>query len=422
VLVASTVEPLNYRRPTPPPRHRRVWLIPLFAVIVIVALIAAALVRAETKTTPYLKVHREISRTVKLPGKKFTPAWPSEGEAAVAVEGVGNLGSTGGQTPAPIASVAKVMTAYLTLKQFPLEPGQEGFQVRITQAQVNEERERVAMDQSTVAVRAGEVLTERQLLEALMLPSANNVAALLAVKDGGSIGAFVARMNKTAKELGMSKTHYTDPSGFEESTVSTASDQLKLARMAMQDPVFATIVAKRSAVLPVVGRVLNYNELVGRDGYVGIKTGSDEAAGGCLVFAKRMTVGGHTFTVLGAVMGQHDGELVQAALASADTLADSVAAGVKSRVAIPAGTKVMTVENASGEKVAVKTQRPLREVGWPGLKTTVHLTIGKARRSAEKGERWGTLMVRGTNVERTPIVAAAKLEEPGLSWRLQHLP
>ena len=314
--MASTVEPLNYRRPTPPPRHRRALLIAFFAAIVLVALIAAALVRAETKTTPYLKVHREVSRTVKLPGKKFTPAWPSEGEAAVAVEGVGNLGSTGGQTPEPIASVAKVMTAYLTLKQFPLEPGQEGFRVRITQAQVNEERERVALDQSTVAVRAGEVLSERQLLEALMLPSANNIAALLAVKDGGSIGGFVAKMNATAKELGMSKTHYTDPSGFEESTVSTASDQLKLARMAMQDKTFAAIVAKRSTVLPVVGRVLNYNELVGRDGYVGIKTGSDEAAGGCLVFAKRMTVDGHTFTVLGAVMGQHDGELVQAALAS----------------------------------------------------------------------------------------------------------
>ena len=75
---------------------------------------------------------------MKLPGKPFKPAWPSEGEATVAVEGVGSLGSTGGQTPVPIASVAKVMTAYLTLKQFPLEPGEEGFRVRITPAQVAE--------------------------------------------------------------------------------------------------------------------------------------------------------------------------------------------------------------------------------------------------------------------------------------------
>jgi D-alanyl-D-alanine carboxypeptidase (penicillin-binding protein 5/6) len=423
VLVASTVEPLSYRRPTPPSRRRRLWLIPLVAVIVLGALVTAALVRAETKPTPYLVVHRAVPKTLKLPGKAFEPAWPSEGEATVAVEGVGSLGSTGGQKPVPIASVAKVMTAYLTLKQFPLAPGAEGFHVRITQAEVNEERDRVALDQSTVAVRAGETLSERQLLEALLLPSANNVAALLAVHDAGSIGAFVKKMNETANELGMSQTTYTDPSGFEESTVSTASDQVKLARMAMQAPTFAAIVAKPSVRLPVVGRVLNYNELVGRDGYVGIKTGSDEAAGGCLLFAKRVTVGGRTFTVLGAIFGQHDGELVSAALAGADALAGSVAANVKDRVVVPAGTTVMRLENADGDMVAVKTARALREVGWPGMRTAVHLSIGKARRAAEQGERWGTLMIRGASgAERTPVVAATSLGEPSLSWRLQHLP
>jgi serine-type D-Ala-D-Ala carboxypeptidase (penicillin-binding protein 5/6) len=422
--VASTVEPLRYRRPAPPPRRRRrLWLLPLVAVIVLVALFAAALVRAETKTTPNLVVHRVVPKALKLPGKPFKPAWPSEGEATVGVEGVGSLGSTGGQTPVPIASVAKVMTAYLTLKQFPLKLGEEGFRVRITEAQVDEWHARLALDQSTVGVRKGEVLSERQLLEALMLPSANNIAALLAVHDAGSIAAFVAQMNATAKELGMSQTHYTDPSGFEESTVSTARDQVKLARAAMLDPVFAQIVAMPSAVLPVVGTVLNYNELVGHDGYVGIKTGSDEAAGGCLLFAKRMTVGGKTFTVLGAIFGQRDGELVSAALAGADTLAGSVADAVKDRVVVPAGTTVMTLENADGSTVKVKTKRPLREIGWPGKKIAVHLSIGDARRSAEQGERWGTLMVHGpTGIERTPVVAAASLGEPSLGWRLKHLP
>jgi D-alanyl-D-alanine carboxypeptidase (penicillin-binding protein 5/6) len=340
----------------------------------------------------------------------------------VAVEGVGSLGSTGGQKPVPIASVAKVMTAYLTLKKFPLAPGEEGFKVRISQAQVDEEHERVALDQSTVAVRAGETLSERQLLEALMLPSANNIAALLAVKASGSIEAFVAEMNATAKELGMSQTTYTDPSGFEETTVSTASDQVKLARVAMQDPTFAAIVAKPSTVLPLVGRVLNYNELVGHDGYIGIKTGSDSAAGGCLLFAKEMTVGGHTFTVLGAIFGQHQGELVSAALAAADELASSVADAVQTRVAIPKGTTVMRLENADGEVIPVKTGRALKEIGWPGMRTPVHLGVGPARRSADAHERWGTVMVRGTTVARAPAVTSESLGEPSLGWRLQHLP
>jgi len=398
-------------------------LIPLLAAFILILLVAAALVRAETKPTPYLRVHRLLPTQVKVPGRPFRPAWPSEGEATIAVEGVGSLGATGGQKPVPIASVAKVMTAYLTLKDFPLKPGAEGFRVRITEAQVNEERERVAMDQSTVAVRAGETLSERQLLEALLLPSANNIAALLAAHDAGGIEAFVKRMNATARELGMDDTHYTDPSGFEASTVSTATDQVKLARVAMQDPTFAQIVAKTSVRLPVVGRVLNYNELAGHDGYIGIKTGSDEAAGGCLLFAKRMDVGGRTFTLIGAVFGQRDGELVPAALASADALGQSVAAGVKERVVVPAGTKVMTLENADGSTVAVKTARPLREVGWPGMPTTLHLNIGPARHTATEGERWGTVMMRGAGtVTRVPAVAAASLGEPSLSWRLKHLP
>jgi D-alanyl-D-alanine carboxypeptidase (penicillin-binding protein 5/6) len=391
-------------------------------VVVLVVLIAAALVRAETKTTPNLVVHRVVPKTVKLSGKSFKPAWPSEGEATVAVEGVGSLGSTGGQKPVPIASVAKVMTGYLTLKQFPLAPGEEGFHVRITQAEVEEWHERVALDQSTVEVKKGETLSERQLLEGLMLPSGNNLAALLARHGSGSIEAFVARMNATAKELGMSQTHYTDPSGYEETTVSTARDQVKLARNAIQDPTFAEIVAMPSARLPVPGLVPNINGLAGHDGYVGIKTGSDSAAGGCLLFAKRMTVDGKTFTVLGGIFGQHEGDLITAALAGADALASSVADNVKSRVVVPAGTTVMTVENADGDKVKIKTKRALREVGWPGKKTVAHLSIGKARPSADQGERWGTLMVRGASgVVRTPVVAGAALGEPSLSWRLRHL-
>lgn len=131
-------------------------------------------------------------------------------------------------------------------------------------------------------------------------------------------------MNEAAAKLGMGDTDYTDPSGFEDTTVSTAADQLKLARAAMSDPTFAQIVAMPSAVVPVAGEVANYNELVGHEGFVGIKTGSDQAAGGCLLFAKRIQVGGRTLTMLGAVLGQRQGDDVQAALASARGLGASV--------------------------------------------------------------------------------------------------
>jgi D-alanyl-D-alanine carboxypeptidase (penicillin-binding protein 5/6) len=257
----------------------------------------------------------------------FHLVWPREGEAAVAVSGFGSLGTSGDDAPVPIASLAKVMTAYLVLRDNPLEAGQEGFEIEIGPADVEDLRRRLELNQSVVAVETGEVLSERDALEALLLPSANNVAALLAIHEAGSIEAFVAEMNEAAAELGMAATLYTDPSGFEGTTVSTAADQLKIGSAAMTDPTFAEIVAMPSAWVPVAGEVANFNELVGQEGFVGIKTGSDQAAGGCLLFAKRIPVDGNTRTVLGAVLGQREGEFVQAALTSARGLAASAAAG-----------------------------------------------------------------------------------------------
>jgi D-alanyl-D-alanine carboxypeptidase (penicillin-binding protein 5/6) len=217
------------------------------------------------------------------------------------------------------------MTAYITLRQYPLEPGQSGFVLTVTKADVAEERKRVSEDQSVIAVKAGERLTERQALLALMLPSANNLAAMLAVHDAGSVSAFVRRMNAQARALRMTSTTYTDPSGFESTTVSTPADQVMLAEAAMRIPAFAAIVDRRAASLPVVGPVVNYNGLVGREGYVGVKTGSDSAAGGCLVFAKRITVDGHRRLIIGAVLGQRKGEIIQAAIVSARRLGNSAA-------------------------------------------------------------------------------------------------
>ncbi len=415
--------PLDYRRPAlggPSRRGRRLWIAILL--LALIFLLAAAIVRAATKTPPSISLHRTVPPVVRVPGKPFHPAWPGEGQAAVGVEGLGSLGRSGRQAAAPIASVAKVMTAYLTLKEHPLAPGQEGFRIRITPADVADLHRREALDESVAEVRAGESLSERKALEALLLPSANNVAALLAVHDAGSIGHFVAEMNRTAAELGMRHTRYTDPSGFETSTVSTAEDQIKLARAAMADPTFAQIVAMPSAELPVAGRVANYNELVGHRGYVGIKTGSDEAAGGCLLFARQIQVGGRTLTILGAVLGQHDGELVDAALDSADRLASSVAAATHVETVIPAGTRVLTAEAPNGHEVAGVTAAPVRELGWPGMPVRVKLRTAPLGSSASAHQRLATLIAHGTSVRRVPVVAKEAIPAPSLGWRLMHLP
>ncbi|MFZ1997533.1 MAG: hypothetical protein WAU75_25670, partial [Solirubrobacteraceae bacterium] len=203
--------------------------------------------------------------------------WPLRGQAALVLAD-GRPAVSPREQPAPIASLAKVMTAYLTLKHYPLSGARDGFTITATEDRVQSE----AQGQSVVAVRAGEHLTERQLLEALLIPSGNNIAWMLATRVAGSETSFVAEMNGTARALGMDHTLYTDPSGFDPGTVSTAADQLRVFERAMRFPVFRQIVSMPSVTLPVAGTVTNYNPLIAQ-GYVG-KTGSDSAAGGCLAF------------------------------------------------------------------------------------------------------------------------------------------
>jgi D-alanyl-D-alanine carboxypeptidase (penicillin-binding protein 5/6) len=377
--------------------------------------------RTATLSAPPPRLQRLVAAYVRLPGSAPALAWPGEGQAAVEVQGIdGAVAGTGRQAPAPIASVAKVMTAYLTLLAHPLSPGEQGFVLRIRPADVEEQGQRVALDESTVPVRNGELLTEREALEALLLPSANNIAALLARHQGGT-RAFVARMNATARALDMRSTTYTDPSGFEPTTVSTASDQLRLARAAMRLPSFAALVDETSVRLPVAGRVLNYNALVGQDGYVGVKTGSDGAAGGCLMFAKRVAVAGRRLLVLGVVLGQRAGPYVEAALASAQRLGDSAASALRVLTAVPAGTRVLAASDSDGQRTQGTVAKSLRALGWAGLE--LHLRISPSRLSSRlpAGAPLAQVTLEGSPPTSSAAIAARALPGPSLGWRLAHL-
>src|SRR4051812_24110546 len=249
--------------------------------------------------------------------------WPESGQAAVQV-GQSEIRVGPNQHAAPIASVAKVMTAYLVLRDHPLELGQDGPTITLTDADVADTDRRRRQEESVVSVAAGERLTELQALQALLLPSANNIAAVLARWDAGSQTRFVARMNATARSLGMTHTRYTDPSGYDDATVSTAADQLRIVGRAMRLPVFAEIVATTSATLPVAGTVHNTDTLLGRNGFVGVKTGSDSAAGGCFAFRAIRLVHGSRTTITGVVLGQPGHDLIDAALGAADAMVDRI--------------------------------------------------------------------------------------------------
>src|SRR3954468_7144724 len=121
-------------------------------------------------------------------------AWPAQGAAAVAV-GSRRIHSSGAAQPVPIASLAKGMTALVVLRSRPISAQDPGFTITITSDDVADTERRRSEGQSVVAVVIGEKLTERQALQALLLPSANNIAIALARAVSGTDDGFVDEMN-----------------------------------------------------------------------------------------------------------------------------------------------------------------------------------------------------------------------------------
>ncbi|MFF4343743.1 D-alanyl-D-alanine carboxypeptidase family protein [Kitasatospora sp. NPDC001540] len=221
------------------------------------------------------------------------------------------------------------MTAYVILRDHPLRDGEDGPTITVDATAAAEAG---SADESTAPVTAGQRLTLRKLLEVMLLPSANNVARLLARWDAGGEEAFVSRMNAEAARLGMTATTYTGASGLEATTVSTAVDQLKLAREAMKDPVLRAVVALRDTTLPGRAAPLrNTNTLLDRPGVVGLKTGSTTSAGGNLMWALEVAdarSGSGRRLVYGVVLGQRVGappaDGLRAALENCARLVDAL--------------------------------------------------------------------------------------------------
>jgi D-alanyl-D-alanine carboxypeptidase (penicillin-binding protein 5/6) len=279
--------------------HTRRWRSVWAALLAMTAMVAYGCFGPGEPVGPGAAAAEEATKGV-LP--ELHLPWPAEGQASVLVDGLGSLGGLGRQEPVPIASLAKVMTAYVLLKGHPLARDEPGRAIEVDKTAAYES---VSGTETTAPVRAGQRLSQRKLLELMLLPSANNIARFLARWDSGSQEAFVQKMNRAATGLGMKNTIYTGASGIETTTESTADDQLKLAQEAMKDRTFRSIVAQRSTTVPgSPDPIRNTNELLGSDGVIGLKTGTTTPAGGNLLWATKVRAGGKERLVLGAVLHQ----------------------------------------------------------------------------------------------------------------------
>jgi serine-type D-Ala-D-Ala carboxypeptidase (penicillin-binding protein 5/6) len=378
------------------------------------------------RPVPPMALTASVTAVSVLPGAAPHPDWPGGAEAVVGLPGIGLLGTHGGSRPVPIASLAKIMTAYVVLRDHPLPAGQSGPAITVTAADAATYASDQRQGQSVVAVMPGEKLTERQALEAMLIPSGNNIASMLARWDAGSEAAFVAEMNAQARSLGMSGTRYADASGADPATVSTASDQFLLTVHALQIPVFRQIVAMPQVTLPVAGVAYNVNSALGQDGIVGVKTGSTSQAGGCLSFAANRTVAGGQVTIVGVVLGvqataAQPSEL-DGVISASENLLASVGGDLEHVQVVRPGAVLGRVSSAWTAGPAAVAATGVSVTAWPGMPVTVTVTPRPLAHAISQGQpvAQGTVTV-GSYVSRITLAASQAVPAPSVSWLLTRL-
>ncbi len=262
------------------------------------------------------------------PAYTATVDWPSDiPTAAVGIAGGGIVDSHNDAKPRPIASIAKLITALAVLEKHPLAGDDMGPSIPITEKDEQYYRDYVAKNGTVVLVKAGVPLTERDALEGMLLPSANNIADTTAVWAFGSLKKYHDYANVMLKRLGLNDTVVgVDASGLDPSTKSTASDLVRLGEAALKNPVIAHIVALPTANIPYAGDVPNYNAMVTKYGYTGLKPGESVQARNTLLFSTNATINGQQKTIIGAVLGS---ESYRQSNAGALQIVDSVTKTLK---------------------------------------------------------------------------------------------
>jgi D-alanyl-D-alanine carboxypeptidase (penicillin-binding protein 5/6) len=349
-------------------------------------------------------------------------AWPAQGQAAVGILNSSVVEAHGVQQPIPTASTAKLITALTVLGAKPLKPGQPGPNLTIGPNDVAIYNNYVAQDGSVVPVQNGEQISEYQALQALLLPSANNIADSLAIWAFGSLQNYAQAANQFLESEGIVETHVgKDASGFDPSTTSDARDLVKIGQLAMQNPVLTQIVSQSTASgIPVAGTVKNVNFLLGQNGIIGIKTGNTDQAGGVFVSASTTTVNHKPVTIITAVIGAAD---LWHAMNDSLTLVKSAQANFSTVPVVHAGAVVGSYTLLWGGSVKAVANKTVATTAWNGSNSSPKINLKKIKANTAADSQVGAVSTASSFVSSqasSPITLQSAPTKPPVSWRLMH--
>jgi len=357
------------------------------------------------------EVAPQESEPVKLP-------WPKYGQSAVGAKGYGVLDISSDKKPQPAASVAKVMTALAILDKHPLNLGEQGPKIPITQADEDLFGEYWAKNGTSVRLAAGEEISLYKALQYILIPSANNVADTTVVWAFGSMKEYSDYANELGKKIGMENSNFADASGFSPKTTSTASDLVRLGGVAMENPIIAEIVKTWEIELPDGNKAQNSNVFLDyeNNGVIGIKTGDTDQAGGVYLTAAEHEVDGQTITTIAAVMGAKT--LTKAQQDSMKLLA-SAKKGFSTQKVVDAGQVVGSYDVPWQGSVDVVSDDDVYAVVWAGKSVDVQAKLINVGESLLSGQIVGEVIVDlGGNTQSQPATLIGSIEPPSTLWRL----
>jgi len=361
-----------------------------------------------------------VAAVQSAPGLETLPAaaleWPALGASAVgAIDYPGVLGTGGAATAAPIASITKVVTALVVLDAQPLQIGDSGPDIEFTAKDVAIREKYRAINGKVEPVSAGTSLSQRQVMDVMLVESANNYAESLAVWAYGSLDEFLDAADAWLARNNLASTSIVEPTGMSPSNVSTASDLVALGKIALADPVVSAIVGTKVETVPVVGEITNSNDLLGVAGVRGIKTGTLDEAGACLLFAADYLVGGETVTIVGAVLGGVDHKTINAQVR---TLLEDVEQSFHEVTLTTTGEVFASYTTAWGETVDLVAAEDASVVVWADTPVSFTMTaqdVGLGAKGDDVGEATYTV---GDETFTVPLELGASITDPGPFWRL----
>ncbi len=366
-------------------------------------------------------VANQANSTLQITTPASNLPWPSSGEAAV---GFGNgivTQSHGLQKPLPMASTAKLITALAVLKKYPLSINQQGPMITLGPTDYQIYTNYIAGQGSVVPVYSGEQLTEYQMLEAMLVPSGDNIADSLARWAYGSVSKYDSFANNYVKQLGLDSTHIGgDASGYSPASTTTADNLVKLGGIVMQNPVLAQIVGMKSVDVPNVGVMQNYDNIIGTAGIIGIKTGNSNQAGGVFLGAAKTQVNHQSVTVFTAIM---DVPGLTQALTDTVPLMISLENSFAQTILISKGEILGEFKQPWGGNVQIAAQNNLVVDALQGQSVTVKLHLNPLKIPTNKQSLIGSISTPANQFNASqsqPVITLESTSQPSWQWRLLH--